>query len=853
MILVVNPIGTDIKNRQACTLEGDKSLNLIDSYVQIPKSQDYNSTSSEFYANEECFRSFNWTEMNRTDISDVNYATPPNYNYTTANVTFQVMSEPVTTDIVNNTGGDHIKNELAQAFNISTTSYLTGISIYSGGNKETNVGMQIRNSTYDGIVIRSFSADLIDGWVNVTFTPEIYLTAGKYFVWMAMNSSPSLKQWYSTPSGVNNTETWEKISGVWTRPDYDMTLKIKTSSLINPEDINMMCGGKPVQYGLLGRGYVNSIKKSINGDNITFETNSSTPALYSYSVNAIYSRSSKIDYNYTIDKTTYNPVPKWTLSLNLNNPSPDYKNYQVNISGFRTDYYDIQVFNGTTQISYSRPNPDTIILDNVADSIQFNSPNYVSSVNIPTDLYLGGVFPINISVNQIGTVTLDILDNGTMIYSNTSMISSSSVFLWNIPLQSNIIDPNNISILVKYYGDNELGYFEKTTSLKMIGIITASPITAYAFDPILIQCRYSDYYQNAPIENAIINYSVLNIGGSLKYDNSTNYSQVLDANIYSLKPGNYTIDFNAEKQNYKSDSATTSLTINYRPVDIVLTRSSSYMHPGEQMKFYILISDKITGTSLSRPVNIKFYVKNSNTSITNETVFLRTFTGVTNEFVYTWDIPNHIALGEYDIFTEIQSDYYTGVLYIANAILVSSKPIIWVYIVLPSIAAVIGTSFYVREKKHRTKRSVKGMIILHENGIPMAERISTDFTKTDHSLISSAVTGMISIIKEITGNNLRTIEIKDGFVNIIKGDLFWLILFLRRNPKWIKRSIRKCADKIGKKYGRFFAHYTGQLVKIPIDKILQQSFGVKIKGSTYEKLESQKAEKKPDTIFIEDA
>ena len=58
--------------------------------------------------------------------------------------------------------------------------------------------------------------------------------------------------------------------------------------------------------------------------------------------------------------------------------------------------------------------------------------------------------------------------------------------------------------------------------------------------------------------------------------------------------------------------------------------------------------------------------------------------------------------------------------------------------------------------------------------------------KSDSTLVSGAFIGILSLIKEITGSRLRTIEIEGGYVNLIHGNSFWLIIFIKDNPNRIK-------------------------------------------------------------------
>lgn len=99
---------------------------------------------------------------------------------------------------------------------------------------------------------------------------------------------------------------------------------------------------------------------------------------------------------------------------------------------------------------------------------------------------------------------------------------------------------------------------------------------------------------------------------------------------------------------------------------------------------------------------------------------------------------------------------------------------------------------------------------------------------SDSVLVSGAFIGILSLIKEITGSQLRTIEIEGGYVNLIHGNSFWLLIFLKDNPKWIKKGILKLKDEIQIEYGEKIQNFDGELFEISIDDWIKKYFNTQL-------------------------
>ena len=201
--------------------------------------------------------------------------------------------------------------------------------------------------------------------------------------------------------------------------------------------------------------------------------------------------------------------------------------------------------------------------------------------------------------------------------------------------------------------------------------------------------------------------------------------------------------------------------------------------------------------------------------------------GIITKETFSWEVPSNIEEGSYDLVIEINSDYYTGILNLDEAIEVKSSAfwIISLPILIGLVSSVVAGYFIQKEK---VKKSLLGLMILHENGAPLAEKISYDMQRSDSALVSGAFIGILSLIKEITGSRLRTIEIDGGFVNLINGKSFWLIVFIKDNPRWIEKVILNLRDEIELEYGEKIIDFHGKPLDISMDDIIKKHFNTEI-------------------------
>jgi hypothetical protein len=310
-------------------------------------------------------------------------------------------------------------------------------------------------------------------------------------------------------------------------------------------------------------------------------------------------------------------------------------------------------------------------------------------------------------------------------------------------------------------------------------------------------------------------------------DQNGNYSDIFDLNQYGILPGEYMISLTAEKENYGLIYHEIPINIHPRIVTIELSKSSTTITPRNTIDFEINLKDIGNQSYLIRPVDIQIKIFYSGSHADGDLVYNELLEGINNKEPFSWKVPSNIEEGSYDIVIEVNSEYYTGVLNLDGAIEVKSS-LFWL-ISLPIFIGLVSSliaGYFI--KKEKVKKSILGLMILHDNGAPLAAKISYDMQRSDSALVSGAFIGILSLIKEITGSRLRTIEIDGGFVNLINGKSFWLIVFLKDNPRWIEKVILNLRDEIQLEFGEKIIDFHGKPLDISMDDIIKKHFNTEI-------------------------
>ncbi|QEE17868.1 hypothetical protein DSAG12_03706 [Promethearchaeum syntrophicum] len=792
--------------------------NLSQNNFFTPKSQDLPSSIIQFNSSETINRSYSNVEPNSEELS---FETPIEYDSFSADIAFNVINE--TLDIIEDAPLTYSRNQQAQSFIIGKTVNLIGFSISLYTKAEIYPHMEIRNNSYSGELIYAFTPLFISGasdsgvWINITFSEHIILTPGTYFLWIE-KILPADSSWEK--SSDNNTETWEFTTS-WQPANYDLTLKVRTSEIINPEDVEMNVNGIPVLNTGIGKGFVR-ITDEISSTNTILTINSNESISFFYSLASIFYRNCSIQYYTQIQQDLIEI--EWNLTINSGYFSSPYSNYRINVSGIKDDYIFIEVHNQSSIVGYSSISPEVISFTAEATHILLISENYIDSVNLKDILLVGTTTTVNVSTKGNGDIYLFLWDNETLVYQNSSYNVSYQSFQWHL---DPLIDTNSLNVEIFFNGSNEIGYYSRNISINRVSEIISDPIYGYALDNFSFSCFYRDFHSQLPISDGLISYNFGDLSGVMDMDTKGNYSHSIDLSQFSIFPGNYSISIQAEKENYGIVYSEVPIIINPRIVTMELSKSRTTIPPGNTIEFELNLKDIGNQSYLLRPVDIQIRVFHTGIRSNVDLVYHEILEGINQEESFSWKTPSDIEEGSYDIVIEVISEYYTGILTLDQAIEVKNS-IFWL-ITLPIfiglVSSIVGGYFVTREK---VKRSLLGLMILHDNGAPLAEKISYKMKHSDSALVSGAFIGILSLIKEITGSRLRTIEIEGGYVNIIHGNPFWLILFMKDNPRWIEKGILKLKDEIQFDFGEKIKEFKGKPLDFPLHEMIKKYFNTEI-------------------------
>ena len=275
-------------------------------------------------------------------------------------------------------------------------------------------------------------------------------------------------------------------------------------------------------------------------------------------------------------------------------------------------------------------------------------------------------------------------------------------------------------------------------------------------------------------------------------------------------------------------------------MDII--RNKKEILPGEEIVINVIMRDKLTGSSLLRPVGIDFKILTKDGENSNDIFYNQIINATSGEASFSWKIPEDFTPGMFSVKITINNDFYEGDLFLKDGLTVEN-PSNWRSLLIFSIILMILSIFMIIKRKIQAcKHSLRGMLIMHEGGVPIARLISPYFSKIDPTILSGAVSGMLTIVSEMTGHQLKTIEIEGGFLNLYHEKKFWLVLFLRKNPKWIQRTIKSCYRQIQKDWGSEIERFRGEILDLSINKYALRFFNVKIKESS-ETIGEEKSEK----------
>ncbi len=777
---------------------------------------DFNS-SFQFNLSETCQYDLPWSSYRTTNIS---IPAPLGYNSTEANIMVQVINATLNqTTIVNNSGPLYVnRTQQAQGFFTSADSLFVGFSLYIPYDKPytKSLTMQLRNESHSGDTLASFPITLGTSpqWEDVTVSPAIFLPKGHYYLYMPSISGTLTNAWAHTING-NASDTWSYNGLYWSLQNWNLTLKIRTSSIVSPAAVGMTIAAQLVTDLGDGQGLVN-ISQNITSSPVRFGITNNTQIAYSYTLNATYYRKTTSQYNVSLNDGFAN----WNLTLPSNDNN--FHGYQGNITGIQPDYTDIQVLKGNTVIGYTTPDSSIIAIADFASSVRFKSPNYISSLSCPCIMYGGRTSIIGVNSISPGNISVVVQNQSAIIYQNSTISTAEASFKW-VPEASN--QPVSVLLQAFYLGTNEIGINSTTIAIHVDTALNAADFCVPALSSVTIGCTFGTLFSQFPIEDANVVFELDELDGQMAYQGAGIYGIQLDLDQFELLPGTYNLTLTAGKEGFRDQTINVSFIIVPRSVIIQLTQSVTRLSPGQPVQFDIDLSDNLTGSYLDHPVDVTLTIYPSHQSPAQNVTTL-TISHIIDSYQYTWYAPESIELGDYSVKVTIVSTHFDGILIKSSNLTIVPRAEIWPSVLVMMIVLLIVTSIYIRHEKVQAKRSIKGLMILHSSGAPVAELISPSFSKLDAILISGAISGMISLIREITGSGLRTIRVDGGYLEMKRGSTFWVIILMRKSPAWINKTVEHVVGTIENQYGDQLAKRNGMDVIIDIPALVAQHFGV---------------------------
>jgi hypothetical protein len=785
--------------------------------LENPKSQNSPYSVSCF---EQVSRNYDLTQAtNSSLIFDV----PQEYDESNWSLSVHVKASSVTENIIENSEAGAVSRfEQAQSFPILSVCELDSIALFMGPSNKQNSfpTIQIRNETYDGEILFSTVQNLSFGWNTINITTRLTLTPGIYFVRMTALTSPSLKAWYASPVGDNHTETWIKDT-TWQLANYDLTLKTYVREILTPQSVNLTINGILAQNTESDAGIVSIPNYSITNPVVNFEYQANTSIELTYSATV------------TLIRTSYAPVlittssitPTGEILLQLAQKTGMYYNYFVIITGLCPDWSNFVPKAGEHLIGFNYIlDNSALIMDEAPEIITFQTINHIEGISLPSLVYAGETVQIDISRKSTVVPTITIAFNGSIL--ETFMLSPENASQFQYYINPTFF-AGIYTIEAGFSNGTSVGFANTTFELRKECEIRIDPITVDALDRLNLQCEFIDSILKSEICNAQLDYSINDLYGALNYNDFCIYATNIDLNLFALTPGNYTINLRAQKTGYRTISTIVPLTIQFRQLGLLLSQSTSKVQPGESVKFQVSMFDMKTNTSLLRPVDLKLSLRTTGANGTEFEVMSEWIYSCVRNCELDWIVPNTVQFGNYDVVIEVFSEYYSGSYRAPQSVSVFmvDKRDFTMYYLIGVVGIAFGFSSFIQREKQAAKHSLSGMMIVSEQGTPIADLISEEFAIADPVLIAGAVTGMMSLIKEITGKGLHTIEIEGGYVNIIKIKSYWIIIFLKKHPWWIKRDIFRLCDQFDRKYGQVVADFQGKLPDIQLDSVIKSQFG----------------------------
>jgi hypothetical protein len=639
------PIGLDEsnimllnKNRE---FQGSPEMNITDNEPLAPYPLHSSGSSGNFInflnSSEFCTKEIGWGIDTQ---SDVIIPTPDEYDSIQASINFNVMNATKSTlDVETLTSSTRITSEVAQSFIITADCFLTELSIYITGYTTATRLFEIRADSPDGENLRSFSRSFTSGgWNTFSFTPQISLSAGKYFVWKAYGGGSSTTRTWARDNYVNNTETYVDNGSGWEALPYDLPLQVFYYQKVNPEAVNMTIEGNPVLNGGDGMSHV-EVENLITSTTASFKVEYDLPIRYTYAVNATYYRNCQFSVNYNF----INGVPNWEVFPVFYNPGVQYSNYYANLSGFAANYYDLLCYFDTNVIPYSylTLEYDQIQIVQMVNRIIWKSPNFLISPQSPAEVFSGGEFPLNITALSYGNNTLKIHNaTDSLVFTISILHSGLKSFNWTV-LPSLIAGIYTIEWF--FFSERDVGFQNITVGLVKVAQLIVDDVQAYALSTIAFECSLKDAFGSIPLTTATVSVVVGELTRPMIPSplNDGTYWAALNLELFAMTPGSYTVFYVAESAGYQQVATVKSLTIQARPARIRVSQSNSEFLGGDVVDFKIVLLDELTNEPLVRPVSISVAVYEYSDVADESSVFFEIIPAILGETTVVWNTPEN--------------------------------------------------------------------------------------------------------------------------------------------------------------------------------------------------------------------
>jgi len=121
---------------------------------------------------------------------------------------------------------------------------------------------------------------------------------------------------------------------------------------------------------------------------------------------------------------------------------------------------------------------------------------------------------------------------------------------------------------------------------------------------------------------------------------------------------------------------------------------------------------------------------------------------------------------------------------------------------------------------------IKAIMIVHKDGVPMAELISKKLPQNDPTLIAGALTSICHVIEEITGKGITSIATGDDYIHFLRTPYFNVVIMINERYAPIEPYLKIFEKRIISEYKEYLDNFDGEIGVIDLKKILKDSLGI---------------------------